>query len=432
VKWPAVKAFMVKSLKLTFRSKADVFWIFAWPAIWLLMSAYVFIPPAAGQPMTLTMGVVNHDASAFPVNGSLMINILNRSEYQGVRLFDVQLYENESLMIEDIRKGKLDGGLVIPEKFGEKLIFGQTELKIYVGARDPQTAQITEYILRGFIENLNREFSIRKINETLRYMEIYASKYIPKNFTISTNGNLSWMDSMDEWMRGIAQPINASFIGIKPEALVTRSSILGWYTFGALGMSILYPGLIMGSAMAVEEKEEGTLRRILASPSTATDMLVGKTLAGLVILGLMSAFMMILGIYLCGAKIAWNPARIEHWIAAVMIPLIALMMMGLGMMLSLVSKSLKAASNLSVAIGLMLAFTAGIWFPKGWLPAWMQVIGAAFPGTWAIDVARSILVYGAGFSEVAVDAAKVAIATAVVYSLGVIAYKKVLRRYAEA
>ena len=107
---------------------------------------------------------------------------------------------------------------------------------------------------------------------------------------------------MNEWMLGLASPINASFISVKPEALVTRASILGWYTFGALGMSILYSGLLMGALMAVEEKEKGTLRRILASPSTPTDMLVGKTLAGLIILGVMSAFMIVLGVYPCGAK----------------------------------------------------------------------------------------------------------------------------------
>mgnify|MGYP000094189598 FL=1 len=199
MKWPAVKAFMIKSLKLTFRSKADVFWIFAWPAVWLLMSAYIFIPPTAGQPITLSVGVVNYDASQIPVNGSLMINILNESEYQGVKLFDVKLYGNESLLIEDLRKGKLDGGVVIPDGFGEKLIYGQARLKIYVGARDPQSAQMTEYILRGFIENLNKAFAIRKVNETLRYMEIYASKYLPKNFSIPMNGELK-LDRLHEGM----------------------------------------------------------------------------------------------------------------------------------------------------------------------------------------------------------------------------------------
>jgi len=115
-----------------------------------------------------------------------------------------------------------------------------------------------------------------------------------------------------------------------------------------------------------------------------------------------------------------------------MIPLIALLMIGLGMLLSLIARNVKSATNLSVVIGLMLAFTAGIWFPSWWLPSWMQVIGEIFPGTWAIEIARSILVYNAPLSEVALAIVKVVISTAAIYTLGIFTYKRVLRRYAEA
>jgi len=430
VRWSAVKAFMLKDLKITFRSKASVFWIFAWPAIWLLLTAFVFVPPTAGQPTTLTLGAINNDTTSLPVNGTLMIEILNETTYHGVKLFDVKLYENKSLMLEDLRRGRLDGGIIIPEGFGEKLIFGQAGLEVYVGARSPQTAQTTEYILKGFIQELNKEISIRKINETLKYMRL-AEKYIPKNASIPIAGNLSWIEFVREWMLGLASPVNASFHEVKPKALLERPSILGWYTFGALGMSILYSGLTAGSVMAVEEKERGTLRRLLASPATSTDMLVGKTLASLIVLALMSAFMIVLGVWGCGAKIIWNPFRVEDWIAGSMIILVALMMIGLGMLLSLAAKTVKSATNLSVVIGLMLAFMTGVWFPKWWLPSWMQVLADIFPGAWAIDVARSILVYEAELGEVAGTALEVLVATAAIYLLGVLAYKKTLRRYAE-
>ncbi|HDD66166.1 MAG TPA: ABC transporter permease, partial [Nitrososphaeria archaeon] len=194
----------------------------------------------------------------------------------------------------------------------------------------------------------------------------------------------------------------------------------------------LYSGLTAGSVMAVEEKERGTLRRLLASPATSTDMLVGKTLASLIVLALMSAFMIILGVFGCGAKIIWNPLRVEDWIAGFMIILVAVMMIGLGMLLSLAAKTVRSATNLSVVIGLMLAFMTGVWFPKWWLPGWMQILADGFPGAWAIDVARSILVYEAELAEVAGRVLEVLVAAIAIYLLGVLAYKKTLRRYAES
>jgi len=431
--WSAIKAFIVKELKLTFRSKASIFWIIAWPVIWLLMTAYVFVPPAAGQPMTLKVGVVNYDVgSTSPFNGTTLIQILNESEYKGAKLFQVKVYENEAPMLEDIRRGRLDGGFTIPEGFGENIIFGQARLKVYVGARSLQSAQIAESILRGFIQGLNNGISMRKINETLRYIEIYSEKYMPKNLTIPVAGNRSWMDFMRDWMIGLASPINVSFQDVKPKAFVERSSILGWYTFGAIGMSLLYSGLIIGSTMAVREKEAGTLRRILASPATSTDMLVGKTLSGLITLGIMSAIIVILGVYPCGAKIIWNPMNPAHWLAMILLILVSIMVIGIGMILSLIARTTESASNLSVVLGLMLAFIAGIWFPREMLPAWMRVLADIFPATWAIDGMRSALVYGATAAELMPTFLKVLAATTISYLVGVFAYKKTLRRYVMA
>ena len=428
--WSAIKAFIIKELKLTFRSKASIFWIIAWPAIWLLMTAYVFVPPAAGQPMILKVGVVNYDVgSTSPFNGTTLIQILNESEYRGVKLFQVKVYGNETLMLEDIRRGRLDGGFTIPEGFGENIIFGQARLKVYVGARSLQLAQIAESILRGFIQGLNNGISMRKVNETLRYIEIYSEKYMPKNLTIPVAGNRSWMDFMRDWMIGLASPINASFQDVKPKALTERSSILGWMTFGAIGMSLLYSGLIIGSTMAVREKEAGTLRRILASPATSTDMLVGKTLSGLITLGIMSAIIVILGVYPCGAKISWSPMNPAHLLAIILLILVSIMVIGIGMILSLIARTTESASNLSVVLGLMLAFIAGIWFPREMLPAWMRVLADIFPATWAIDGMRAALVYGATAAELMPTFLKVLAATIVSYLIGVFAYKKTLRKY---
>ena len=44
-------------------------------------------------------------------------------------------------MLEDIRRGRLDGGFTIPKRFGENIIFGQARLKVYVGARSLQSAR---------------------------------------------------------------------------------------------------------------------------------------------------------------------------------------------------------------------------------------------------------------------------------------------------
>lgn len=428
MRWAAIKAFIIKELKLNFRSKANLFWIFAWPAIWLLMAAFIFIPPTSGQPVTLDLGIVNQDTSLSPVNGSFLVNILNETTYQGVKLFDVTLYDNDSSLIEAIKHGKLDGGVVIPEKFGEKLVIGQTGLLIYVGAKDVYSAQFVESVLKAFINKLNAEISTRKINESLKYIGQYA----PENLSISYAGNRSFTEFLRSWMLGIASPINATFQDVKPEVLMSRDSILGWFTFGALGMSMLYSGLSLGSTMVVEERDKGALKRLIASPITSADMLIGKTISGIIILGAMSAVLILMGVYLCGARVIWNPLNPAHWLAVLLLILLAILTIGLGLLLSLLARNSKSAANLSVTVGLLLSFTAGIWFPTWWLPSWMKIIPEIFPGSWALDAIRSILVYEADLVEVFPAVLRVSAATAVIYALGIFAYRAILRRYAES
>ena len=44
IRWSAVKAIIVRDFKEVFRSKETLFWIIAWPILWVVLSAYIFVP----------------------------------------------------------------------------------------------------------------------------------------------------------------------------------------------------------------------------------------------------------------------------------------------------------------------------------------------------------------------------------------------------
>ncbi len=431
--WRRVKAFIIRDLKATSREKAALFWIIVWPIIWIFMIAYVFLPTGIGQPVTLDLGVVNHDTSNTTFNGTMLIKILNETEYKGVKLFNVKLYSDEDLLKRDLKKGRLDAGIVIPDKFGYNATIAIASLKIYIGADSPYTSQINYGIISGFIEQFKQRFSEYKINYTLSMMEQWSSYYeLPESIPAPWSGkNISFIEFLRTYFMGLANPINASYEEVKPEALMNRSTIIGWYSIGAIGMMFLYTGFSIGALMIVEEKERGTLGRILSTPATGSDLLIGKTMAGVLILGISAFIALIVAVTLCGAKILWNPLNPVHWLVIPLMIATSLMTIGIGILLSLVAKTSRGASSLATALGLLLAFTAGIWFPREWLPSWMALLAEYFPVTWGIDAIRNIIVYGSSFEELIPDLVKVLIATIVLYSLGVIVYKKTIRKYIE-
>ena len=416
----AVKAFLVRDVKSTFKDRAALFWIIAWPIIWILLAAYVFIPPGTGSVITLNVGVVNNDHSVAPFNGTYLVKIMNETIVNGKHLFNVKMYSSTNKLREDLLKGRLDAGLIIPDGFGRNVTYGTGRLDILIRADNPSTKQINSGILSGFLQEVSRRLSMVKINISLRYIE----KYMP-----STQQGFS-PEKIKEYLVGIAIPINTTIKEVVPVSVSSRPAMLGWYTLGAIGMMFLYTGLMIGAAMIVREKELGTLRRLLASPSSGSELLIGKTLGGIVILVVSAIIALIVGL-MVGARIYWSPTEPVDWLVPVFMLTAAIMAIGMGLMLSLVSRTSRGASSLSTALGLLFTLTAGIWLPKEWLPSWMRVFAENFPFTWTINGIRDIIVYQYGWSDIAVLLLKSIIATVVIFAIGILIYKAQIRRYAE-
>ena len=429
MKWYRIKAFIVSGVKTTFREKSAIFWIFIWPIILVLMTAYVFIPPSAGQPVTLDLGVVNNDHSKAPFNGTAFIDVLEKIEYNGTKLFNVKIYDNETKLVDDLRKGRLDAGIVIPDGFGENITYTQARLTIYVSGGSIYSIQVNRAVMSEFLHFFSINVGLKKIEMTMKYMNM---SYVPANMTTQGPwGNKSFIEFLKEYFKGLVLPVNATIIEETPEALSYRPAIVGWYVLGALGMMMLYSGFLVGAVAVVEEKERGSLERILSTPASETDMLMGKTVAGLVVLTLSSIAIIVTGVFVAGAKITWNPFEITDWLVPLNLILIGLMTIGIGFILSLLSKTSRGASGIATTIGLLLAFTAGIWFPKEWMPGPMRFLADIFPVTWALDTIRDIIVYNIGFNEAIVGTIRNIVVTTLIFMAGIMAYKKVIRKYVE-
>lgn len=429
MKWSHVKAFLIAGLKSFWHDKANVFWVIVWPIILVLMSAYVFIPPSAGQPVTLNLGVINYDRSITPFNGSKLIEILNQTEFNNVKMFNVIEYGNESLILNDLGKGKLDIGIVIPNRFGENITIDTSNLKVYIGGKNLYSMQVNRGFIQGFLYELSKKISFKKISITLQYVSSYEKSIA--NQTISIPGyNMSYSEFLKKYLIGVAMPINVTMLEKPPKIFSERPLILGWYVLGAVGMSLLYTGFITGATAIVAEKERSRLDRILSTPTSETELLLGKLLLGLTIL-LITAVIVIFSGLVVGAKFIWNPLNPVYWLVILNFLLIGIMTISIGFLLSLVTKTSKSAENLGVMLGLLLAFTAGIWFPREWMPKAIRVLADIFPVTWSLDTIRSIMLYNISMEEAITSTIKVAASAMIIFALGIVAYRKTLRRYAE-
>jgi len=413
-----ILALTSKDLKLSLRDKSVIFWAIIFPIILVLLTALVWVPNST--QITLKAGVYSADTGNF---SEVFVSALNSS-----KLFRVRVFSNFSEMIYDLSSGYLDAAFYIPKGFTRNATMGfPTNLKAYVFYRDPTTASTYKGIVEGFLYRFTREFAIRRAEIAIKYMEIYAG-----NITDSSPYDEYFNLSMTKlWILGLASPINTSVEVVKPKNLVSRADILGFMVISVIGIEALFSGLSVGSTAVVEEKEKGTLRRLLASPITPLELLAGKTLSCLAVITLSAIATVAVGLGV-GARIHFNALDPASWLAILHLALAAIFFIGVGLIISIIARTSRTAEAITMAIAFPYMFTSGMWWPPPeYLPEPLKSFALINPATVAVDTARRVLGYGLGVDAILPKTPIVIAAATIVFIIGVSVYKIVLKKVLE-
>ncbi len=415
----AVLAIAERDVRSTSREKMALFWLILFPVMMLTFSFLLWANPM--PPVTLDVGVVLADSTAdmpglnFTARNitDIMAEVTVKTEDgEEVKVFHIVDYGNDTEgALGDLRAGEIDAVVVFPERFSYNVSMGFTaHVEVYVLGGDAYKEQVAKAILTGFFEGLSNRLSQIRLD----IMEEHLPPDVPPVVV--------------EWTKGLVWPVNATLEVVVPEALLGKAGLRGWFAIAMAGVEFLVAGIAIGASMVVEEKERKTLRRLLAAPIGPWDLLLGKTLSGLLQLGV-SALVCVLYGLAWGARIAWNPlANPAHALVPVVLALGALTSLGMGLIISMLAKTAKGASGLAMAIGWPLMFLTGIWMPKWMLPGPLRALADWFPLTMAIDATREVMVFNRGLEAIAPVLPWLALFAIVIYGLGALAYKHVLRR----
>ena len=422
MRWRAVKAIFIKGAKAVIRSKEVWAWMIIFPVILLILTAYVFIPKKPPIPQ-LRVGIVNYDtpeSKKAPITGELIVKILNTTKVGEKKLFRVKIYSSKDKMLEDLQKGSLDYGIVIPKGFSKNITWGQTYMEIYAlgGEIYGEYTSALKYQVQGFLESLMKgivEMKIRGLEESLKNEGVPSSE----------------VKDIIEYAKGIAEPIIIHYKEVKPKHAETWYEIIGFTTISLIGMMLLFGGFISGSAAIVREKEEKTIIKLLSTPITASDILIGTTLSVLFEMLISGIVIVLFATLVLKAKIPFDITSPGHWMALGMIILAGLACIGIGLIISAFAKDTKGASVLGMILAWLFAFITPIWFPEWMLPRPLQLLGEIFPVSKSIVVARRLIMFGRPVSEYALVFVQLCVINIIVYLVGYFLCIRGLRRWLE-
>jgi ABC-2 type transport system permease protein len=193
-----------------------------------------------------------------------------------------------------------------------------------------------------------------------------------------------------------------------PKANSTAGQIITWVFIPLIGLS----------AMFAFERANGTLRRLLVTPTPKAAYL-GATILGQVLTALVQmTFLVVFGSVVMKMNWGQSPAALVMVMVAS-----ALSAAALGTMLGTLVRSESQANGLSTMIGMLLAMMGGCWYPIELFPAGIRNAAQALPTYWAMQGFLDIAVRGQGPTGVAQECAVLLGFALVFFTVGILSFK---------
>lgn len=189
-----------------------------------------------------------------------------------------------------------------------------------------------------------------------------------------------------------------------PRANSSAGQLITWVFIPLFGISALF----------AYERQQGTLRRLLTTPSHKATFLLG-TISGQVAIALVQMLLLVtFGIL--AMQLNWGREPLALF---VILFCSALAAAAFGTTMGTFIKTEGQASGLSIMFGMVFALMGGCWYPLELFPPAIQNAVKVLPTTWAMQGMLDLVLRGGGLTDVLPEAGVLLGFAALFFSVGV-------------
>ena len=332
-----------------------------------------------GLSSYLKLLIVNDDSGHI---GAELVQIVRETEFDGEPVFDVELVAGRHAAEITLREHKASLLLVIPPDFTKALNGGPTPTVVSL-VGDPESDNFV--FAQGFLDDLVRQFARQAagLEETMTV----TYQFLPGTGTMSD------------------------------------------FDFGVPGViifGIMFVTITTAETM-VRENVNGTLLRLRLTRARARDLLIGVTLAQLVVA------LVQIPVTFCTA-LAFGFHNHGSLLLAMGIGLLlTLSAVGLGLIVACFARNDGEASNLSAVVGVLMVLISGAMYPMPDAPI-ATIAGRTIqlydllPPAHAAEALRRVLVLGDGAGAIAYELITMTILSVLLLVIGIFLYQRLRMR----
>jgi len=357
-----------KDLKLFFADKKGALLTFALPILLISLFAFAF-------------GGVGGKSTAKPVQLLVVDNDFTKDSKEVLSNLDAlkgvkTISEEKTTAIDLVKKGKYVAVLIVEKGFKDSVALGKTlplELK-YDAAREIEMGMLQSVLIQNLMSSVGKKMISSKMEAS------FDTNFpgTPKNIKEKA------MSLMNSDKGGVNSMMGENTMGLQMTSVIkedTKKGNLGLIqaVAGTAIMMLLFSIAGIGGGL-LDEKEAGTLKRLLYSPVKPTDVLFGKMLAALVISILQLTIMFVFSWMVFGLPIFKDITSLVLMIIAT-----AFAVSSFGIFLVSIAKSRQQLQGYSTIIIMLMSAIGGSMIPLFVMPEIMQQIAVISVNYWGIQ-----------------------------------------------
>lgn len=193
-----------------------------------------------------------------------------------------------------------------------------------------------------------------------------------------------------------------------PRANSSAGQLITWVFIPLFGISALF----------AFERQQGTLRRLLTTPSHKATFLLG-TISGQVVMALVQMLLLV-GFGILVMKLNWGREPLALFVILLCSALAAA---AFGTTMGTFIKTEGQASGLSIMFGMVFALMGGCWYPLELFPPAIQNAVKVLPTTWAMQGMLDLVLRDGGLMEILPEAGVLLGFAALFFTVGVLRFK---------
>jgi ABC-2 type transport system permease protein len=361
-----------KDLRVLFRDRSAMIFIFGLPLI--MTSIFGLIFGRQGKEETrapLKILIANQDAGP---HGAELIASMEK-----LGMTPVLETHGSAALDKRVKSGDLPFGLVIPAHFSADL---DTAVK-GLAANDPTAPQVKltlqidpaqtqlEGVAQGTILGASqRVYAPILRTEALARVPIGYRQFAEQNMA---RGNLK--PPVDVNVSSMAADTGPTIKPSPGDTLIPGFAVY-FVFFMANGVA----------STLLSERQEGTLRRMLTTPVSRTQVLVGKLMARGLMGMIQTALLFLVGHFWLNLHLDSSP------IGLILTALSTIFCAtGLGLLIATMGKTMEQIQGMTTMVLLLLGFLSGTLVPRQFLPESMQKLSLITPHAWALNAYQDLI-----------------------------------------